>query len=110
MVAQTNWCDLSLCSISWVEMGRDVVLSFLVPPSDGEMRLVCRWVRGMRIALEFESNTGGYALSWDAEVKRAEDGAWNIMFDFAEAGSLSLTCQELEFIAEAPAKIPPTRS
>ena len=104
--AQMNWCDLSLCSVSWIEEGRDVVLCFLIPPSDREIRLACRWVSGLRVALAFESNLGGYPLSWDAELKRAEGEGWSILFDFADAGSLSLTCQELEFIAtmEDPAR------
>ena len=96
-VAQVKWCDISLCGISWIEDGRDVVLNFLLPQSDRSLRLTCQWVRGLKATLEFGSNTGGYALSWDGEVKRNDDGAWSMAFDFASAGQISLTCQDLEF-------------
>lgn len=97
-VAQMNWSDVSLAGISWVEEGRDVVLHLLLPPSDKKLNLVCRWARKLRVTLEFDDNTGGYALSWEAEVKRREDQAWEVAFDFAGAGSVSLVCQELEFL------------
>lgn len=99
-VARLNLCDLSLRDISWIEDGRDVVLTFLAPPNDAELRFVCRWARGFRATIELDPDSGGFALSWDGELSRAEDGSWNVAFDFAGAGRLSLGCQELE-IAEA---------
>lgn len=95
-VAQVSWCDLYLSSISWIESGRDVVLDFLVPPTDRKLGLTCRWARGARIELEVGSNTGGRVLSWDAEVKRNADGDWELVFDFAKAGQISLVCNDLE--------------
>lgn len=74
--AEMNWCDVSLCGISWVEDGRNVVLDLLMPPSDDTVQLTCRWVRGFQASLAFERDTAGYPLSWDGSVKRAEDGAW----------------------------------
>ena len=94
--AQMNWCDVSLCGISWVEDGRDVVLNLLMPPSDDAVQLTCRWVRGLQTSLAFERDTAGYPLSWDGSVKRVEDGAWKVKFDFASAGGLSLVCQSIE--------------
>lgn len=99
--AQMNWCDVSLSGISWVEDGRDIVLHLLLPPSDRKLDLVCRWARKLRVTLGFEDNIGGYALSWDAQVKRGDDGAWEVALDFAGAGDVSLICQELEFL-ESP--------
>lgn len=95
-IAGMNWCDVRLGGISWIEDGRDIVLSLLVPPTDREIRLVCRWARGLRIALEFKMDTMGGSLSWDGEVKRGADGTWDLRFDFAETGSLSLVCEGLE--------------
>jgi len=97
-VAQMNWSDVSLAGISWVEEGRDVILHLLLPPSATNLDLVCRWARKLRVALEFEENTGGYAMSWDAEVKRRDDQAWEVAFDFPGEGGVSLVCQELEFL------------
>ncbi|MCA9696177.1 MAG: hypothetical protein KC431_01545 [Myxococcales bacterium] len=45
--------------------------------------------------------TGGYALSWDGEAKRGDDGSWKVAFDFAGVGKVSLICQELKLL-EAP--------
>jgi hypothetical protein len=96
-IAQLSKCDVSLCGVAWIEDGRDVVLRLLLPPADRETKLVCRWARELRIDLQFESNTGGYPLSWDGEIGRREDGSWTIAFDFAGHGSLSLVCDELEY-------------
>ena len=96
-VAQTNWSDVSLSGISWIEDGRDLVLHLLMPPSDKKLDLVCHWVRGLRVSLEFAENTGGYGLSWDAEVRRSGDQAWEVAFDFASTGGVSLVCHEIEF-------------
>lgn len=95
-VAQLNWCDVSLCRISWVEDGRDVVLDLLMPPSDRRLQLICRWVRGLQTNLEFQEDTAGYPLSWDGNVSRRDDGAWDVKFDFASTGRLSLVCQDIE--------------
>lgn len=103
-VAQMNWCDLSLYGVSWIENGRDVVLNFHIPFSDRKLSLTCQWVRGLRIALEFKSNSGGHALSWNAKVKRNTDGDWDLSFDFGGAGDLSLVCQDLEISYEEVAK------
>lgn len=96
-IAQMNWCDIRLSGVSWIENGRHVVLNFLIPPIDRKLRLTCRWTRGLRITLEFESGTIGYALSLDGEVKRNADGALGVELDFADAGQISLVCDDLEF-------------
>jgi hypothetical protein len=93
--AQMNWCDISLVGISWVENGRDVILQLILPSSGSEVDLVCRWAQRLHVALEFGDNSGGSPLSWDAAVKRRDDHAWEIAFDFAGDGSVSLVCQEL---------------
>lgn len=95
-VAQVNWCDLVLHGVSWIENGRDVVLNFRVPFSDRKLGLTCQWARGLRISLEFKGDSGGCALSWNAEVKRNTDGDWHLSFDFGAAGQISLVCNELE--------------
>ncbi len=95
-VAQMNWCDLSLYGVSWIENGRDVVLNFHIPFSDRKLSLTCQWARGLRIALEFKSDSGGHALSWNAEVKRNADGDWRLSFDFGGVGQISLVCNDLE--------------
>ena len=97
-LARMNWSDVSLVGMTWVEEGRDVVLHLLVPPSDQRLDLACRWARSLRVTLEFEEDTGGYALSWDGDVKRRDDGAWKVALDFAGAGKVSLVCQELAFL------------
>ncbi len=97
-VAQLDWTDVSLIGISWVEKGRDVVLHLRMPRSGRELDLVCRWTRGLRVSLEFADNTGGYALAWDAALKRGDDQAWSVDFDFPGEGRVSLVCQELEVL------------
>jgi len=96
-LAQMDWCDVSLCGISWVENGRDLVLELLLPPSDSALRLTCRWVRGLQTNLEFAKDTAGYPLTWEGNVRRRDDGAWSIEFDFASTGNLALVCQDIEF-------------
>ncbi len=96
-IARMNWCDHTLRAISWTDDGRDLVLEFQVPPADRRFRVTCRWVRGLRVTLEFPADTGGGALSWEGAAKRTADGAWNLAIDFASAGGISLECQDLEF-------------
>lgn len=102
LARQIDWTDLSLTHFSWIEGGRDLVLGFLVPPSDRHMRVICRWARGLKIGLEFESSTIGYALSWNATILRTAHDAWSIDFDFADVGSLSVICQEIELDIDDP--------
>ncbi len=97
-IAKMNWSDVSLAGMEWIEEGRDVVLHLLLPPSDRKVDLVCRWARNLVASLEFEEGTGGYALSWNAVIQRADDGSWKVAFDFAGTGEVSLTCQELKLV------------
>ena len=94
-IARMSKSDLSLCGIAWINEGRDIVLSLLLPPLDRKVRLVCRWASDLKVLLDFPVDAGSYPLSWDAELSRQENGCWNIMFDFASKGSISLTCTEL---------------
>lgn len=95
-VAPMHWCDISLCGFAWVEDGRDIVLDLLVPPTARKLRLTCRWATELQTKLELGPNTGGYPLSWDAEIRRRPDGSWAVALDFAGAGHLSLVCADLE--------------
>lgn len=91
-----NWCDVSLRAIDWIEDGRDIVLHFLVPPADTAVTLTCRWVHGLQTTLAFPEKTAGYPLSWEGSVRSREDGTWDVSFDFASTGGLSLVCQQVE--------------
>lgn len=94
-IAQMHWCDLYLREVSWIEGGRDLVLKFLVPPADRELRLTCRWTMGLRISLDL-AGVGGAAMTRDGTVLRNPEGAWDVGFDFASAGEILLICQDLE--------------
>lgn len=95
-VARMSWCDVSLSAITWIEDGRDIILQLLAPSSGDVLTLTCRWVRGLRTSLVFDEDTAGHPLSWEGSVKPRDDGAWDVDFDFASTGRLSLVCQDVE--------------
>lgn len=100
-IAAMHWCDVYLSGISWSEDGRDLVLDFLMPPARRKLRLTCRWARGLRVTLDFSPDTMGFALSWDGQITRQEDGSRGVALDFGSAGQLSLVCDEVELSGEA---------
>ncbi len=104
-LANQPWNDVRLLGVEWLESGRDLVLRLRLPlwkdrPAH-EARLVCRWARELKLALEFAPDHGGAPLSWEGEVRRIGDGEWSVAFDFASKGDLSLRCTEVEWIRGA---------
>lgn len=101
--AATPWCDVELRAMSWVEGGRDLLLSLRLPPSEPEDRrnrlLRAHWATGLKANLSFVEKSGGYPLTWDVKFERIASKGWVVHFDFGGAGELSFRCVDLELTA-----------
>jgi hypothetical protein len=93
---------VTLLGLSWEENGRDVVLRVLLPganaSADRERLIVLRWASDLAVKLE---GGGGPPLTWETRFEREATGRWAVVFDFASAGELQLSCAEIEVIKPA---------
>ena len=96
------WGDLALLGLSWENGGRDVALRVLVPgpepDAQRERLVVFRWAAHLVVRLEFGEGCGGSPLTWDVSFEHTADGRWNVLFDFAHAGEVRLSCAEIELV------------
>lgn len=93
----TPWSDVALLGLSWEEDGRDLHLRVLLPGvgADRERVIVLRWASDVVVRLE---GLGGPPLTWETSFEREQSGRWAVVFDFASAGEIRLSCAELEVI------------
>lgn len=103
LIAGISWCDAKLCSVSWLENGRDLLLKLLTPrqlPSGAqeEVQLLCRWVSKLEVKITFGSLEGGHPMTWDVLFQTAQNGGILIELDLASQGSISFECTELEML------------
>lgn len=101
-VSRADWCDVVLRGFTWKDNETTLVLIIGFPPnrgpfSDKDANLVCRWASGLRIDLAWDEMHTGPPLSVDAAFDRI-GGDWSVAFDFANNGSISFRCAEIELI------------
>jgi hypothetical protein len=90
-----GFCDVNLWGFRWDVERPDVILSLGL--ADGtRVELRCMSARDVHIVLNKRNRNAGPALSWDGAVSAAEDGTYELAFDFAGDGALSLKCDALE--------------
>ncbi len=102
ILSDVAWCDAHLLGFSWSESGRDLILEFSHsggPKGDdgGKGTLRCLWTSELQVGLVYGKNVGGRPLTWDVTGEETEKGQWRILFDFAGAGAIKLTCNDLEY-------------
>ncbi len=100
MIANVPWCDVELRAMSWIEGGRDLLLSLRLPPSEPEDRrhrlLRARWVTSLRADFSFADKSGGCPLTWDVTFERIASKELFVHFDFGGIGGLSFRCVDFE--------------
>jgi hypothetical protein len=90
---KTGFCDVRLWGVRWESDGRDVILALEL----GNMTRVdlrCTWATNVHIDIA-RRGKGGPALSWEGSITMASDGTYDVSFDFASDGELSLRCNEV---------------
>jgi len=90
----TNWCDIELTEIAWLNDGRDLLFRWQCP-NNIRRTLTCFWASAIKIDLISADNELGYPFTWYAEIRQSSTGEWKILFDFASKGDISLQCNEL---------------
>ena len=102
IIRSTPWSDVTLLGFSWEESGRDLQLRVLLPGAgahqDRERLILLRWASDLAVKLE---GGGGPPLTWDTSFEREATGRWAVLFDFASAGEIRLSCAEIEVIKPA---------
>lgn len=88
-----GFCDMRLWAVRWEADGRDVVLA--VELGDGtRAELRCTWATELVLEIG-KGSQGGPPLSWDGSIVATPDGRYDVSFDFASDGDLSLQCSEV---------------
>ena len=99
IIRSTPWSDVTLLGFSWEENGRDLHLRVLLPGADAsldrERLIVLRWASDLAVKLE---GGGGPPFTWETTFEREAAGRWTVVFDFASAGEIRLSCAEIEVI------------
>lgn len=102
--SESNWCDVTLLGLRWIEDGRDLELTLDVPVWKHERRvrtMCCRWAHEVHIDLSFDRKVGdipvgGCPFTWDVTAERTPNGGWSMLFDFASVGEIRFKCSEIE--------------
>ncbi len=99
VIKSTPWSDVTLLGFSWEENGQDLHLRVLLPGAgvaiDRERVILLRWASDVAVKLE---GRGGPPLTWETTFEREATGRWAVVFDFASAGEIRLSCAEIKVI------------
>jgi hypothetical protein len=100
-IVALDWGDAHLSQVRWEDDGRDLVL--VLHRSEGDQaELRCTWAEDFKLALATAPAQGGMALTCAGSVERLPDGRHRVLLDFANAGSLSVICNEVSGVRSQP--------
>jgi len=92
----TDWGDLELEGIGWVEAGRDLVLRLREPALNRCRSVTLRWAEALQFRLALADGHGGRPLTWSGDVVPLPDGRYSFQLDFASTGDIRLVCAEID--------------
>ena len=89
-------CDIELISMNWVNDGRDLELIFLANDVE-KSSFLCTWANNIKTHFTTNPNEVGCPFTWDITLKENDDNVFEVEFDFASKGNVSLCCNELKY-------------